>query len=443
MISVIVPEVTPRIEYTLEFISTYTGIRFKASTFPLPGNHYTICYDGQPYGIAFHMYPDGLLSKTGIELICPEVKTDEQSGLPYFFASNHGDFQFDIFAFTFYLLSRYEEYSSEAPRDKHNRFPAKASLAFRHSFLDIPLIDQWLDLFMQRLSTYFGHDFLNERARIPSPEIVLTYDIDFPWAFKHRSLASNLAGIVKDLFHGEWIHLRQRFGYLFGIYPDPYDNYGQMLNTQYEHLQQIVFFLMRGGGDFDRNHHVNHPAFKALVRRLQSSFKAGIHISYKATEKGYPQILKEKMALEELLKKAVHKNRAHFLRIKLTETYQSLLEAGITEDYTMGYSHLSGFRSGTAQTHYWFDLSKNKSTKLSITPLIFMDTTYIHHYDNVPTNKTQEILEGLIKQVELHHGRCCILWHNNHLSGQDPRYKEWFNLYKWSATRISTLSRST
>ena len=43
------------------------------------------------------------------------------------------------------MLSRYEEYV-DSSRDVHDRFPAKASLAYKEGFLDQPIINEYIEL---------------------------------------------------------------------------------------------------------------------------------------------------------------------------------------------------------------------------------------------------------------------------------------------------------
>ncbi|HHS95852.1 MAG TPA: hypothetical protein ENJ45_04615, partial [Phaeodactylibacter sp.] len=76
----------------------------------------------------------------------PAIQVEKVVGLPAFFFCGEGgevDLPFDIFAMSFYLLSRMEEYGAGVQRDEHGRFPAKASLAYQNGFLGQPLIDQW------------------------------------------------------------------------------------------------------------------------------------------------------------------------------------------------------------------------------------------------------------------------------------------------------------
>ena len=99
------------------------------------------CYGKEGIGEALHFYACGLLSQTGTDSNPPEVSTWEGQTVLYPHG-NRGALPFDLFAASFYLVSRYEEYQPHA-LDQYQRFPAAASLAHQHNFLHQPVVDQW------------------------------------------------------------------------------------------------------------------------------------------------------------------------------------------------------------------------------------------------------------------------------------------------------------
>ena len=66
----------------------------------------------------------------------------EWNGLKAFFKTGW-DIPFDIFAASFYLLTRYEEYLPHE-KDKYGRYAHVNSLAFKENFLHLPLINLWI-----------------------------------------------------------------------------------------------------------------------------------------------------------------------------------------------------------------------------------------------------------------------------------------------------------
>ena len=58
---------------------------------------------------------------------------------------NTADFDFDIFARIFFLVSRYEEYNRDpSVFDAHQRFPSPQSVASKLNFLQQPLVNQYV-----------------------------------------------------------------------------------------------------------------------------------------------------------------------------------------------------------------------------------------------------------------------------------------------------------
>ena len=68
---------------------------------------------------------------------------DFNTGKVFFATGKASALPFDVFAASFYLVSRYEEYLPHI-RDEHDRFDAKDSLAFINGFLQKPVINNWV-----------------------------------------------------------------------------------------------------------------------------------------------------------------------------------------------------------------------------------------------------------------------------------------------------------
>ena len=127
---------TPRLQYIVDFIGnelfdeaiaiTTDEAYFKTSKQP------RINYSAQEVSEdEFYIRNTGLLFETGIRaqtIECFEINFHKA------FFETTGDFPFDIFAASFYLLSRYEEYLPHE-KDAYGRYAHTNSLAFREHFL--------------------------------------------------------------------------------------------------------------------------------------------------------------------------------------------------------------------------------------------------------------------------------------------------------------------
>jgi len=79
----------------------------------------------------------------------------------------------DIFASSFFMLSRWEELVNPV-RDVHERFPAEASLAFRCDFLHRAVVNEYVELLWNMLI----HLGVQQERKARNFSLVLTHDVD-------------------------------------------------------------------------------------------------------------------------------------------------------------------------------------------------------------------------------------------------------------------------
>lgn len=340
---------------------------------------------------------------------------------------------FDIFSAVFYMVSRYEEYLPFTA-DAHGRYKASDSLAFRHRFLETPIVNIWLGILRKTLQKKFPA----LAFKSSSFKAILTYDIDVAFKFRGRSIGRIVGAMGKDLIRWNWKNLIQRKLTLLHLRKDPWDVYDYLSETITKNkLDSRFFFLLADKGQHDRNLDWQGAVMKQLIQKIQTFSETGIHPSYQAsttTEK----ILLEKQRLEELGGKKINKSRQHFLRFTLPDTYDALLQAGITEDYSMGFPSIHGFRAGTCTPFYFYNLKEEKTTRLKIFPVTFMEGTFISV--NKPDDALQQML-NMVEEVRKVGGTFISIWHNHTVSAT-AEYKAWRNVHDQVIRAISqTLSR--
>jgi hypothetical protein len=111
----------------------------------------------------------------------------------------------------------------------------------------------------------------------------------------------------------------------------------------------------------------------------------------------------------------------------MPKTYQNLINLGVKEDHTMGYSTHMGFRAGIASSFFWYDLEKNKETDLKLIPFCVMDITPMFYRKERPEQASLSI-NKLIQSVKDVDGLFISLWHNDSL-GETDRWKGWRKVY--------------
>jgi hypothetical protein len=181
----------PRLRYIAEIIlGEILGLSWEIITDKRKlGKNPVINYSGEDINGSLKIQPHNLLFETGLKNHEPSVS--EWKGLPVFFQTPEGsDLPFDIFAASFFLISRYEEYLSFEP-DRFGRFSASQSFAYKNKFLSRPVIDLWTKELAKTLLTRF-QNIAFKRNNFGS---LLTIDIDQPFAYLGKDIFRSLGGI--------------------------------------------------------------------------------------------------------------------------------------------------------------------------------------------------------------------------------------------------------
>ena len=366
-----------------------------------------------------HIIPQNLLFENGIKI---QTELEKQIAINVGKVQNLANVEeentFDIFAASFYLLSRYEEYLPfEA--DVHGRFSAKKSLAYRLDFLQRPMIQEWCKtLKINILATFYLAKNIQKHTFSFRP----TYDIDQVFSYKNKGFLRTSGALLKDFFN------KKRWQVLLGKAKDPFDTFAYLDALHKENkLEATYFFLLADWGKYDKNISVQNADFQAIIKKITNENAFGIHPSY-ASNRDFFILEKEKKYLENIANKTVKISRQHFLKLHFPSTYQSLLKAGISEDYSMGYADEIGFRASTALPFYWYDLENETATNLKIFPFQAMDIT-LKEYLNLSPDDAFLALQKLKKTTQDVDGQLITLWHNSSF-GED--WEEWKKGYeKW------------
>ncbi len=404
------PEPTERFKYVAGVIlNDILGISYRVvSDKHLSGGKVDIDYSHEDGGDGLKIIPSGLLNKRGVEQVIPDVSWAGK--LPLLFPSNqNGEFPFDIFSASFYMLSRYEEYQDFHP-DVHGRFSGSSSFACTNGFLKIPVVDMWARMLGRELSARNPQIIVKEN----SFNALMTFDIDQAYAFIGHGFLRNTAGFFKDFF-SKCSNPLFRLKTLLGRGEDPYNLFGYMTSQVKKHDAKAMFFFPVG----QRNDHDKNPSwldrnYQTLIKRISSEYETGIHSSYFSS--GRPEVLSEEIEhFNEIAGFNVSKCRQHWLLLRVPSTYRSFIGAGIKVDYTMGFADETGFRAGIARPFPFYDLLKEEITDLTIVPFQVMDGTLMQYKSLRPDEAIADI-RSLIEVTREAGGLFVSLWHNTSLT---------------------------
>lgn len=410
---------TKRLQYICKFIfKEQLGIAYSL-TIDEEGfrkhDGFKINYSSKDFPSSFNIYPQPLLFEKEIQpqsITCFNTK-----GYKAFFKNEKGDYPFDIFAACFYLISRYEEYLPHE-KDMYNRFAHEHSLAFKENFLNIPLVNIWILDFLETLKKSNP----SIQYQLPAFRFLPTYDIDIAWSYKNKGFFRNLGGFIKNPG-------MERLSVLAGLKKDPFNCY-DFLNTLHKenNLEPIYFFLVATSKSiYDKNISPYANAMWQLIRQHGKKYDIGLHPSWKSNENS-TLLKKERNIIEDAGHAHVTKSRQHYIKFSLPGTMERLIEAGIENDYSMGYGSINGFRASTASPFYWFNLKKDLVTKLKIHPFCFMDTNSYYEQKSTADEAYKEMVY-YYEQCEKVHGTFISIFHNNFL-GTDKQFTRWREMYQ-------------
>lgn len=210
MILIFAPKITNRVGYTFNLIfDRILNCNFKLTDDrELFANHpgAKICYNGDRLcDDCIFIKSSPLLFQYNIENVEPECFEFDDGTFSEFTHSNRlkaifpvhdseSDLEFDIFAASFYLASRYEEY----PTSSHGTgecFEYKKSIACRNGFLEYPVINMWCEILKSLISGKFP-EFEWHRKKF---EHIATINISTPFKYKEIGHVRTIAGMLRDI----------------------------------------------------------------------------------------------------------------------------------------------------------------------------------------------------------------------------------------------------
>lgn len=346
----------------------------------------------------------------GLKVIFPV--SDDQSVLP-----------FDVFSAIFYFTSRYEEYQPHV-RDHHGRFTAKLSVSSEYGILGKPVVNIWA----LRIKKILLGKYPSMKFPVRKYKFIPTYDIDSAFAYAQKGFIRSLGGYFIDFKNTEWDRVGQRTRVIFRREKDPFNTFDLQIDYQKKYKLRPFYFILFGRyGQYDKNINIRNKHFRQLIKRLGDYAQIGIHPSYFTNE--HPERLSyEIQNLSRVINMEVNSSRQHFLRVILPQTYRNLIENDITDDYSMGYAALPGFRAGTCSPFHFYDLDMEEETKLRIYPFAVMDGT-LRDYMNLSPAEAIDEIKKLVNEVKAVNGTFISLWHNESLSNQQ-RWTGWQTVYE-------------
>lgn len=325
----------------------------------------------------------------------------------------------DIVASSFFMLTRYEEILIPES-DRFGRFTGIASLAYREGFLQRPIVNEYIDLLWNWISSFELGLVRKELWEGKDFAVCLTYDVDavnkyrrWPslrairdWTLKHRNPMKILDKTLD--------YLRTK------VRGDPYNTFDYLMKLSETYELPSTFYFMSGGKtDYDNRYKIDDVRLISLMQRIRKrGNEIGLHSSFSSYDD--PQMLKrEKEELETVLGESVCGVRQHYLRWRTPDSWRAREEAGLKHNTSLSFADHEGFRPGICLPYKPFDVFGNRILNIWELPLSVMENS-LFAYQGLSHEGAFQRIKGLVDAVKKHNGVFVILWHNSSL---DDKYR--------------------
>ena len=342
----------------------------------------------------------------------------------------------DLISPTFALLSRYEEFNVYALNlvdwDEHDRIPFEGTLADKYDMVEIPLADEYAMLLCRWLCLFFPDRF---QAVPRTPRVVPTHDIDLLYRFDtpFQSLKSIFG---RDLLINRDLKMVRKSikdyrAWKQDFYQDPYiQSVLEFAKMEKEAgLEPVFFFKALVEGDEDATYDIRDVRMLQIWKEIkQKGGVVGLHGSYKSAGEEGRLRMERKLLESELgtIQDAVVAGRQHYLRTFFSDDPNSLdlwQQAGITDDYTLGFAERCGFRCGTCHPYPLYDVRHDRETDIIEHPLIVMDGT-LFDYMKLSVEEAKDLALKLKQRCLDVEGDFVFLWHNHTTTREFRPYYE-------------------
>lgn len=338
----------------------------------------------------------------------------------------------DIFGSAYWSMSRIEELL-HGQRDEHDRFSAFQSHAWNNNYLDIPYIDEYINLLKEIIIQIWPELPISKCETFKQ---FISHDVDDPYLYRYMRSAKAMTLIAANAIKSKNPLLGLKWTAGLGLdkmglrFDDPCDTFDWLMDQSEDVGVKSSFYFIASDRNcpLDADYDICDPAIISLLKKIaQRGHEIGIHPGYESHKR--PEVLMDQLSrLKVALSSAGVEEqslggRMHFLRWDSRTTPKALAHARLKYDSTLGFADYPGFRCGTCHPFAYFDPVEGVATKLILRPLIIMESTIIaRRYMNLGvTEKAFEVFRNLKHRCSRVGGEFSLLWHNSSLFGHAER----------------------
>ncbi|NFT71565.1 hypothetical protein FDF57_10315 [Clostridium botulinum] len=322
----------------------------------------------------------------------------------------------DIIQSSFFMITRYEEVLlwDRVDKDLYGRFPAKESLAYKEGFLDIPIVNEYIEWLWQWIDSFnLGYKRKNIWGKYDFAAC-LTHDVDMPFKYEYP-LKKDICNLKIQKSILAYRHIFEHTLKNVEYKKDPFYTFDYIRNIEKRYNFSSSFYFMAGGDSkYDNLYKISDYRIIKLINALEdNSCEVGYHYSFNSYN-SISKRSKEKELLDKYVRNKDYGGRNHYLRFKVPESWSISEKVGLKYDTTLGYADIVGFRCGICYPYKVFDILENKKLCLWEIPLILMEGSLKgEEYMNLNPAEGAEVAKKFIGTVKRYKGVFTLLWHNS------------------------------
>ena len=378
---------SPRIEYTFNHIfklilnKKFSITNSKSEFIDFKG--YKFSYANTPISEELFFQSNGLLEERGLEN--HEIIIFEWDNLKCFFkVGQKSAIPFDIFSAIFFLLSRYEEYMPHSSNN-HSQFSHLESIAYKENFLEIPLIDVWIEKLISVLENK-----IKLKCKIDSKNQIASIIISSlrPYKYTNKYPFESFMIWFKNLFMLNLWEVIEHLLVLLKIKIDPWEIDDYIKDLLVDSKNKVFFFFSFSSESFFRDETPKtNENFKKYIKEVHDNFEIGLLPSNNALKKLKTFEL-ENFNISKLVHIKIDKILLQEGLKKIGEDYKNSLSLDYANDFSMGYVDAFGYRASTCSSFFFYDLSNEIKTKLLVTP-------FVAHHSLMDKNNISEVIDKI------------------------------------------------
>ncbi|UKT63307.1 DUF7033 domain-containing protein [Pedobacter mucosus] len=353
---------TPRIKYIFSFIFKdilkaeveFTGNK----NYFLENENFKISYGEEPLANELFFKQTHLLFSNKLDEF--KIKTISFGEYQAPFPVKNSALPFDVFAASFFILSRYEEYWFQNTSTED--FKASKSHQHKWKILDKPIIDEWALIIKNMIKKNEPNFKFQEKKFTQQPTLNLNFTPIAPKGFVKKTKY-----IFSSVFSKNNGFINAQYDKITGVGINNERVLAEVQINMSKHNLNPIYFLGFPNSSIDY-------IINDVISNLLANNSVGLLRPCAQEKQKVSDIKTDLSKLKKILPDQINLSSQQLEILKFPICYLNLLSAGITSDYSMGYADTPSFRAGTCTPFNWYDLQLEKVTPLNVKSYCITDS---------------------------------------------------------------------